>query len=73
VTGYLVPPQDGAALAEAMLRFVEQPDAIPSMGAAARRRVVDKFDEGLVLHETLRDYRRLMGREFADDAQSTAS
>ncbi|MGE0878000.1 MAG: glycosyltransferase family 4 protein [Acidimicrobiia bacterium] len=37
--GFVVPTGDTDALAEAMQRFVDDPDLVTSMGAAARRRV----------------------------------
>lgn len=73
VTGYLVPPKDIEALAAAMIQFLDRPDRIAQMGAAARRRIVDTYDEGLVLRETLREYQRLLGHETADDKQTTVA
>ncbi len=43
-SGFLVPVRDAKALAEAMLRFVEQPDLIPRMGREARKRAEEVFD-----------------------------
>lgn len=43
--GYLVPPGDAEALAEALLRFVEQPERVPQFGAASRRIAEKRFDE----------------------------
>jgi glycosyltransferase involved in cell wall biosynthesis len=42
--GYLVPVRDPVALAEAMLRFVEQPYSIPVMGKESRRIAEKHFD-----------------------------
>src|SRR5690606_19451999 len=44
VNGYQVPVRDARALAQAMLRFVREPDLIESMGAASRRLAEDRFD-----------------------------
>lgn len=44
VNGYRVPVRDAQALAQAMLRFVRDPDRIESMGAASRRLAEDRFD-----------------------------
>ena len=44
VNGYLVPPRDPAALAETLLRIVEEPGALERMGAASRRIVEERFD-----------------------------
>jgi glycosyltransferase involved in cell wall biosynthesis len=38
-TGVLVPPDDSSALADALVRILEQPDYAASLGAAGRRRV----------------------------------
>ncbi|MEM7392951.1 MAG: glycosyltransferase family 4 protein [Verrucomicrobiota bacterium] len=43
-TGLLVPPGDSGALCEAMLRFIEQPTLIETMGTAGRRRAETCFD-----------------------------
>lgn len=42
--GYLVPARNGEALAEAMVRFVEQPDLITMMGKRSRQIAEQKFD-----------------------------
>lgn len=42
--GFLVPVADPAALARAMLRFIEEPALIPAMGAAARRIAEARYD-----------------------------
>jgi glycosyltransferase involved in cell wall biosynthesis len=43
-TGYLVPVRDAQALADAMERFLREPERIVSMGAESRRFAEDKFD-----------------------------
>lgn len=56
-TGHLVPPGDGRALGEAMLRLVSQPELAERMGRTAREiaqqqydigRVVERYEEALV-------------------------
>jgi glycosyltransferase involved in cell wall biosynthesis len=47
-TGLLVPPRDGAALAEAVHRLLRNPSLAHRMGAAGRERVVHLYDERLV-------------------------
>lgn len=42
--GFKVPPHDPQALAEAMRRFINQPDLISSMGRRSRELAVEKFD-----------------------------
>ena len=44
VNGYLVPVRDVAALAQAMLRFVNNPSLIEPMGHASRRMAEANFD-----------------------------
>lgn len=44
VNGFLVPPRDEKALAAAMLRFVERPELITTMGRASREIAEEKFD-----------------------------
>ncbi|CNL78376.1 glycosyltransferase family 4 protein [Yersinia aldovae] len=43
--GYLIPPWDVAALVNAMVAYIENPNRIISMGKASRKIAVDKFDE----------------------------
>lgn len=44
VNGFLVPVRNDKALAEAMLRFIEQPELIISMGRESRRLAEERFD-----------------------------
>jgi len=44
VNGFLVPPRDVAALAEAMERFVMEPELIVRMGLESRRMAEERFD-----------------------------
>ncbi len=44
VNGLLVPVKAVDELAQAMLRFIREPDLIPSMGAASRRLAEEKYD-----------------------------
>jgi glycosyltransferase involved in cell wall biosynthesis len=60
VSGRLVAPRDARALAEAFASLLENQQAARAMGEAARRRVLDKFDEKLVLAHELAIYRRLL-------------
>jgi glycosyltransferase involved in cell wall biosynthesis len=46
--GFLIPIKNPQALAEAMKRFIENPDMIISMGEASRKYAVDKFDANKV-------------------------
>ncbi|MDF2939486.1 MAG: hypothetical protein K0R66_128 [Gammaproteobacteria bacterium] len=42
--GYLIPPQNPEALANAMRQFIEQPDLIISQGQASRKMAEEKYD-----------------------------
>ena len=42
--GFLVPVRDAVALAEAMMRFIKQPELIETMGKASRALAVERFD-----------------------------
>lgn len=44
VNGYLVPVADAAALAEAMLKFVDHPELIARMGQQSRQIAEEKYD-----------------------------
>jgi glycosyltransferase involved in cell wall biosynthesis len=46
--GFLVPVMDDAALAEAMERFLVNPDLVTSMGTRSRQIAQEVFDVGLV-------------------------
>lgn len=62
VTGYLVAARDSAALANALLRLVEDPDARRRFGQAARRKAAMEFDEQIIF-ERIRDvYAQLLSR-----------
>ena len=42
--GFLVPVKDADALAQAMLRFIEQPELIAQMGQRSRSIAEEKYD-----------------------------
>jgi glycosyltransferase involved in cell wall biosynthesis len=44
VNGFLVPVRNSGALAEAMVRFIENPNLIETMGRESRRLAVERFD-----------------------------
>ena len=46
--GYLAPVKDADALAEAMQKFIDEPELIAKMGCAARQVAMDKFDVNAV-------------------------
>lgn len=55
-TGVLVPVRDAAALAAAMTDLAAGPDRRAAMGAAARRKAADEFDQARVIDRTLAAY-----------------
>jgi len=59
VTGLLVPPDDPAALAEALGRVLADPAAARAMGTAGRRRAVEYFSWSTVAEQTTALYREL--------------
>ena len=42
--GFLVPVRDAQALAAAMMKFIEQPELIATMGARSRQIAEEKYD-----------------------------
>lgn len=59
LNGFLVPPRDVQALVQAMLRFIEQPQRIETMGHASRRLAEERFDvrraNQIIMDALLRD------------------
>lgn len=53
VNGFLVPVRDVAALVAAMLRFIEAPELIETMGQESRRLAEERFDVDKVNEELL--------------------
>lgn len=56
VTGLLVPPDDVDALAQALIRILENPDQARAMGEAGRQRVEEHFAVPVILRKTLEVY-----------------
>lgn len=59
VTGFLVPPRDPEAMAQALLKLAGDPALRAAMGAAGRRRIMDRF----TLDATVRLMRQVLERE----------
>jgi len=55
VNGFLVPPRDAQALAEAMERFICEPDLIVRMGQESRRLAEERFDARKVNERFLKE------------------
>lgn len=58
--GLLIPPMDSKALAEAILRLVDDPDLCIEMGKRSRARALAEFDEGIILSRTFQVYAELV-------------
>jgi glycosyltransferase involved in cell wall biosynthesis len=56
VSGFVVPPNDPAALRAALVRLRDDPAAAAAMGRAARRRVLDRFTWPAVVRRCLDAY-----------------
>jgi glycosyltransferase involved in cell wall biosynthesis len=63
VEGLLVPPRDPVRLAEGIGRLVEDPDLRKKMGAAARARAIERFDQGKIIDVIVSQYRSLLARK----------
>jgi glycosyltransferase involved in cell wall biosynthesis len=63
IEGLLVPPRNPARLAEAIDRLVNDAELRSRMGAAARTRAVERFDESKVLDLVVAQYRALLARK----------
>jgi glycosyltransferase involved in cell wall biosynthesis len=59
VTGFVVPPRDPAALAGALSELLADPDRRAEFGAAARRRVAERFTVDRMIDGTAAVYRDL--------------
>ncbi len=70
-TGILVPPNDSAALAEAIIRLAKNAKLREQMGRAARERYRDLFSPRAVLPVLLNTYRRVAMREPLESSLPT--
>lgn len=59
-TGRLVPPRDPAALADALLALIADPTACARLGAAGRRRMLERFSAAAMVERTEAVYRTLL-------------
>lgn len=55
-TGFLVPPADPDALADALARLLENPELRSRLGQAGRRSVVERFDLGVNVERLLEEF-----------------
>ncbi len=63
VNGFLIPPHDPAALAQAILRLADDPDMRRRFGQASRQRAVACFDLAKIADETRSVYKELLARK----------
>lgn len=74
VTGRLVPPRDGPALAAAIQEYLDCPALREAHGRAARERILREFRQEAIWEAVADEYRRLvtqMAPDLADRADST--
>jgi glycosyltransferase involved in cell wall biosynthesis len=62
VNGLLVPLNDSAALAQAILRLVDEPDTRQRFGQISRRRAVAEFDSPTIAKRIQVQYDQLLKR-----------
>jgi len=60
VTGWTVPPDDPASLAQAMRRFIDEPESVQRMGLAARQRYESFLTGRSMAAAYLRIYQRIV-------------
>jgi glycosyltransferase involved in cell wall biosynthesis len=62
VNGFLVPPEDPAALAASITRLLADPHQAKAMGMAGRTMVKEKFTSEVMIQQTVSAYRRVLAR-----------
>ena len=67
-TGFLVPPRDPDAIADAVLRILEDPDLAKAMGHQARVRIAQRFSVEAMVKSTERLYGEALGARESDQA-----
>ena len=60
VTGFVVPPEDPAALADAVMRLLTNPSRSKAMGEAGRQLAARRFSSETVLSQVIEVYSRLL-------------
>jgi glycosyltransferase involved in cell wall biosynthesis len=63
-TGFVVPPRDERALADAVARLLEDEPLRRAFGAAARRKLEDEWSAAKVARDTLRVYELAVGTDL---------
>ena len=67
--GLLVPPNDPAALANAIVRLLGAPDVAAQLGRAARSRIAERYSTRQLVESTSRFYEAILERRTAAVAQ----
>jgi len=75
VTGILVAPHDHAALAEAIRKYLNDPDLRSKHGRAGRERVLRDFQQEAIWEAMYQEYARLLAerRLLAPEPRSSAA
>ena len=68
VDGLLVPVRDAIALANAIARLYDDPDLCAQLGCAARKKVMNLYDERIVIADTMAIYEELRPASLARTA-----
>jgi glycosyltransferase involved in cell wall biosynthesis len=66
-TGFIVPPRDHQAMADAIVQLLKEPALQERLGTAGRARVRDRFSADRMLRDTLRVYQRVALHPHHDD------
>ncbi|MDQ2833216.1 MAG: glycosyltransferase family 4 protein [Acidobacteriota bacterium] len=62
VNGFIIPPENAAALGQAIRRLLEDPVRARQMGAEGKRMVAEKFSKDAMMSRTVEAYAGLLGR-----------
>jgi len=65
-TGFLTPPQDVPALANAIIRLVMSPERRSEMGRSGRQRLIERFSHIAMAREFVEVYKMLLGGTETD-------
>ncbi len=60
-TGYLVPPRDSDALADAVVHLLQHPTLRHALGANGKRKIDTEWSPGVIAEQTAQVYRRVLG------------
>lgn len=64
VTGKLVPTKNPKTIASSILEILKHPEIAKKMGEAGRRRIIENFDEKIVLERELKIYQQLINENL---------